>query len=275
MADWIAINGEAIYSTRPWLVHGEGPVRAKGGNFKEDFAYTAKDIRFTTKGDGTLYAFVMGWPAERQVTIRSLAKLPGVTGQITGVTLLGSSAQLKWTHDTNGLKIQLPDQKPCDFAVAFKIVGEDLRGFKPELAVPTPSAVVQPDAPGKYTLAPDTADLHGDLKEETRGGQANIGFWDSPKDWASWKVNFKQPGKFKVTAGCATVHSGVSISVEAAGQKLTGKVPATGAWEKSEEFAVGTIEIKQAGEQTVSVRPSDAQTWKAINMRTIILTPEK
>ena len=62
MADWIAINGEAIYGTRPWLIHGEGPVRAKGGNFKEDFAYTAKDIRFTTKGDGTLYAFVMGWP---------------------------------------------------------------------------------------------------------------------------------------------------------------------------------------------------------------------
>ena len=87
-------------------------------------------------------------------------------------------------------------------------------------------------------------------------------------------MNFKQPGKFKVTAGCATVHSGVSITVEAAGQKLTGKVPATGAWEKFEEFAVGTIEIKQAGEQAVSVRPSDAQTWKAINLRSIVLALE-
>src|SRR4051794_2843187 len=47
MATWIAINGEGIYETRAWLIHGEGPVRAKGGNFKEDFAYTAKDIRFT------------------------------------------------------------------------------------------------------------------------------------------------------------------------------------------------------------------------------------
>ena len=64
MADWIAINGEAIYGTRPWLIYGEGPVRAKGGHFKEDFAYTAKDIRFTTKGDGTLYAFALGWPEE-------------------------------------------------------------------------------------------------------------------------------------------------------------------------------------------------------------------
>ena len=197
-----------------------------------------------------------------------------MTGKITGVTLLGSSGELKWTHDADGLTIQLPDQKPCDYAVALKITGEDLRGFKPELAVPTPSAIVLPDASGKYTLAPDTADLHGNLKEETQGGQSNIGFWDSPKDWASWKVNVKQPGKFKVTAGCATVHSGVSVVVEAAGQKLTGKVPATGAWEKFEELTLGTIEIKQAGEQVVSIRPGDAQTWKAINLRSIVLTPE-
>jgi len=274
MADWIAINGEAIYGTRPWLTHGEGPVRAKGGNFKEDFAYTAKDIRFTTKGDGTLYAFVMGWPTEGQVTIRSLARLSGVTGKITSVTLLGHSGVLKWTHDTDGLTIQRPEQKPCDYAAAFKITGEDLRGFKPELAVPTPSAIVQPDAAGKYTLAPDTADLHGNLKEESRGGRPNIGFWDSPKDWASWKVNFKQPGKFKVSADCATVHSGVSIVVEAAGQKLTGQVPATGAWEKFGESAVGTIEIQQAGEQVVSLRPSDAKTWKAINLQRVVLAPE-
>jgi alpha-L-fucosidase len=148
MADWIAINGEGIYGTRPWLIHGEGPVRVKGGNFREDFAYTAKDIRFTTKGDNTLYAFVMGWPAEGQVTIRSLAKLPGVTGKITDVTLLGYSSQLKWTHNTNGLTIQLPAQKPCDFAVAFKIAGQDLRGFKPEQAAPTASAVVRTPANG-------------------------------------------------------------------------------------------------------------------------------
>jgi hypothetical protein len=37
---------------------------------------------------------------------------------------------------------------------------------------------------------------------------------------------------------------------------------------------VGTIEIRQAGEQVVSVRPSDAQTWKAINLRRIVLVPE-
>ena len=37
LADWTAVNGEAIYGTRPWLVFGEGPTQAKGGAFKENF----------------------------------------------------------------------------------------------------------------------------------------------------------------------------------------------------------------------------------------------
>ena len=163
--------------------------------------------------------------------------------------------------------------KPCDYAVAFKIAGEDLRGFKPEQAVPTAGAVVQPDAAGRYVLAPDTVDLHGSLREETRGGQLNIGFWDNGKDWASWKVNVKQPGKFNVTASCATVHPGSSLTVEAAGQKLMSNVPQTGAWDKFQEMDMGTLEFKQAGEQAVNVRPSDPQTWKAINLRQVTLTP--
>ncbi|MGC9037069.1 MAG: alpha-L-fucosidase, partial [Verrucomicrobiia bacterium] len=65
MAKWISVNGEAIYDTRPWLVYGEGKTRARGGSFREDFKYTASDIRFTTKGN-TLYAFAMGLPENRE-----------------------------------------------------------------------------------------------------------------------------------------------------------------------------------------------------------------
>jgi len=136
MASWIAINGEAIYGTRPWLVHGEGPVRAQGGHFKEDFAYTAKDLRFTSKGDQTLYVLALGWPDDRKLVIRALAKASGVTGKIDQVDLLGHPGPLKWTHDDAGLAVDLPDRKPCDYAVALKISGANLRGFKPEAGGP-------------------------------------------------------------------------------------------------------------------------------------------
>ena len=54
-------------------------------------------------------------------------------------------------HDAEGLTVELPDKKPCNYAVALKLSGEDLRGFKPELAVPAAS-LVQPDASGSLTL---------------------------------------------------------------------------------------------------------------------------
>ena len=133
MAEWIAINGEAIYETRPWLVHGEGPVRARGGHFKEDFAYTAKDIRFTSKGDHTLYAFALGWPAEKKLLIRSLIRFPGVAGKIAAIELLGHQGPLKWTEGADGLSIDLPDQKPCDYAVASRSAVKTSAGSSPSL----------------------------------------------------------------------------------------------------------------------------------------------
>ena len=271
MAKWIAINGEAIYETRPWLIHGEGPVRAKGGHFGEDFAYSAKDIRFTMKGDKTLYAFAMGWPADGKLVIRSLARFPEVTGKITGVSLLGYAGQVKWTHDADGLAVQLPAEKPCDYAVALKITGEDLRGFKPELAVP-PVQAIQPDNAGNYALGAEDAEMHGDVKTEAPGGQPNVGFWDKAGDWVSWKVKFKEPGSFKVSASCATASGESALAVEIGDQKVEAKVPATGAWDKFSTVEMGVIEVKQAGDQTVKVRPRDAQVWKAVNLRWVKLT---
>ena len=122
MADWIAVNGEAIYGTRPWTVFGEGPVRAEGGAFKEDAAFTAQDVRFTTKGD-TLYAFALGWPA-KGLTIRALAtSSTGAAGRVTDVRLLGHDGRIEWTQDASGLKIAVPERRPCDHAVAFAIRG--------------------------------------------------------------------------------------------------------------------------------------------------------
>lgn len=269
MATWIAINGEGIYATRPWLVHGEGKVKAKGGHFQEDYKYSAGDIRFTTKGD-VLYAFAMGWPTDGKVVIRSLAKFPGVTGKIEKIALLGGG-DVKFTHDDQALTVQLPEQKPCDYAICLKITGQDLRGFKPELAVPQ-AAAVEADAKGNFALMPDDAELNGNLKTEAQGGQPNIGFWDSANDSASWKVNFKSAGIFKVTASCATVHAQSAFVIEAAEKTLEGKAAPTGAWDKFATVEVGTIEIAQSGSQVVKIRPRDAQSWKAINLRWVKLT---
>ncbi|MFO0890339.1 MAG: alpha-L-fucosidase [Isosphaeraceae bacterium] len=279
MASWIAINGEAIFETRPWLVHGEGPVRARGGHFKEDFGYTARDIRFTASRSGdTLYAFVMGWPSEGKVTIRSLGKYPGVTAAIRSVELLGHRGPIRVAHEADGLVVTLPDRKPCDHAVALKIRGDSLRGFKPELAAPIPAAapvVVEPDGAGVLALRANDAVLHGDqIAVEEKGGQSNIGFWDRPEDHASWKIRAK-PGTYRLTASCAAVAGDAIAVVELGGQAVELHPPATGDWARFAESAGGPVEISGAGEQEVKVRARDARSWRAINLRWIKLTPER
>jgi alpha-L-fucosidase len=154
MAQWIAVHGEAIYGTRPWLVYGEGAVRYKGGHFGEDFRYTAKDIRFTTRGP-TLYAIALGWPADGKLVVRSLA---APAGKLTAVSLLGHSGQVKWEQTGEGLIVAMPDKKTSEIACALRITGEDLK----PAPIPEASAVVSADAKGNFTLSPDDAELHGD-----------------------------------------------------------------------------------------------------------------
>jgi len=126
LADWTAVNGEAIYGTRPWRVFGEGAVRAKGGAFRENMTYSAKDIRFTTKGQ-TLYAIALGWPDEGKMVIKSLAKTADPEqNKITKVELLGHSERLMFDQTADGLVVKLPEEKLSDLTCALRITGDDL-----------------------------------------------------------------------------------------------------------------------------------------------------
>ena len=120
MAAWMAVNGEAIHGTRPWKIFGEGPTVAAAGHFKEDTAYTAADIRFTTKNDA-LYAITLGTPAG-EVHIKSLGRVGHLTDPaVASVRLLGSEDKLVWSQDTDALVIKLPPKLPTAFASAFQI----------------------------------------------------------------------------------------------------------------------------------------------------------
>ncbi|HEX4053095.1 MAG TPA: alpha-L-fucosidase [Tepidisphaeraceae bacterium] len=126
LADWMDVNRQCIFGTRPWTVFGEGPfvteptTRAKRF-YEPHIQYTAQDIRFTTTGD-TLYAIALAWPTDGKLTIKSLATgSPDFAGKIAYVRLLGVMGTLKYSRDASGLTINVPEKKPCDYAYAFKI----------------------------------------------------------------------------------------------------------------------------------------------------------
>jgi alpha-L-fucosidase len=125
ITQWMEVNSEGIYETRPWKIYGEGPSTKAGiktGNFNEDKQkdLTAEDVRFTVKGS-TLYAFVMGWP-DKLVNISALGLgSPQNPGKIQKVELLGSKSDLKWKQNEAGLNVEMPAEKISDVAVTLKV----------------------------------------------------------------------------------------------------------------------------------------------------------
>ena len=123
IGEWLRINGEAIYGTRPWQIFGEGPTEVAEGSFTDTkrSPFTGNDFRFTKKGD-VLYAIALAWPGEEAV-IRSLsASSPYGPTDIIWISMLGYPDPLAWEQDEQALRIKTPPAKPCQHAYVFKIV---------------------------------------------------------------------------------------------------------------------------------------------------------
>ncbi len=126
LTDWMQVNGEAIYATRPWKVFGEGPDMVKSGSFQGGSVSKLgpKDIRFTrNKANTVVYALVLGWPKSPFV-VQSLGTAAATKpGKIGHVQLLGTQEKVQWKQQAAGLQIELPAHyhPQVDYAAALKI----------------------------------------------------------------------------------------------------------------------------------------------------------
>ncbi len=118
---WLAINGDAIYGTRPWRLYGEGPTKVAAGSFHDtDTAkYTPEDFRFTTKGED-VYAIGLAWPTSGEAVIHALAKTVG-SEPVQSVALLGGDTNLRFEQRADGLHVQLPAQAPAKYAYVLRL----------------------------------------------------------------------------------------------------------------------------------------------------------
>ena len=123
--EWMDVNGEAIYGTRPWKTFGEGPLaetsnplNAQGFNEKNN--YSAADIRFAQRGD-TVFAFTLRYPEAETCTIKSFGTASEhYSGKVKSITMPGHGS-VEFTQGAEGLTINLPEAKVNKLAATFAI----------------------------------------------------------------------------------------------------------------------------------------------------------
>ncbi len=106
LGQWLAVNGEGIFDTRPW-------VRSAASD------PGAPQTRFTQKG-GSVYAFLESYPASQTFTI------PGVlAAEGTRVRVLGSTADSQWQQRGRDLAVSAPAMSANrEFALGVRITPE-------------------------------------------------------------------------------------------------------------------------------------------------------
>jgi alpha-L-fucosidase len=104
---WLQQNGEGIYGTRPWK-------RAEG-----ETADGLK-VRFTQK-DGAVYAFLLGEPKGRVVTIKDLRLKDGA--EVSVLEGAGIKASATWKQDGTNVVLTLPEKLLAKYAYGMKMVG--------------------------------------------------------------------------------------------------------------------------------------------------------
>ncbi|KAF2888161.1 hypothetical protein ILUMI_18011 [Ignelater luminosus] len=159
MGEWLSINGDGIYGTKPWIHQNETNINVW---------YTAKDP--------AVYAIVSFWPNGNLLELKMVRDL--FENEAAVVTLLGHSGQLKWETSGDSVKFHFPDKATVKSRWAW-VLKIEVNTFKYE---PTWESLDTRPLPQWYDDAKFGIFLHW--------GVYSVPSFGSEWFWKSWKGKF-------------------------------------------------------------------------------------
>jgi alpha-L-fucosidase len=185
---WLKVNGEAVYTSRPFEIYGENTVRY-------------------TRNNGYVYATVLDWK-DSVIILKALHTGGSTIGKISKVELLGSDVAMNFVQDDNGLTVT-PDKAVLPLT---GIVDQSLASGSRVLRITHDKGWFNDDDPG--VVSPGwlrqcnlgTGDFNNDLTlSETTGDVWSSSFIGksisviAPKEKRAGKIEIKIDGRTRAT----------------------------------------------------------------------------
>ncbi|KAH9508466.1 hypothetical protein Btru_055281 [Bulinus truncatus] len=108
MGEWLGVNGEGIYATKPWS--------HKNDSVNPDVWYTSKK----TQNGTDVYVVVLQWPSGQRLILADPRP-----SEDTVVTMLGYPGSFKWASVLSNMVVSIPsipiNKLPCKWAWIFKL----------------------------------------------------------------------------------------------------------------------------------------------------------
>lgn len=260
VGDWLKINGEAIYGTRPWRVSGEGPRMYGDRGYYYEYCSAPQtnsiDVRYTQK-DGKLYAICLNWPGDGFSFDKIQVK--GKTDKAK-VTLIGHG-EVEYTVEGEKLSISRMDVKendmPFKHAYVLKIEGFDLEA--------DPFSKLE-----ALKLDGDNATTTGHIQKRDLGivegevHKVGLQSWHNPWDKAYWLVNVKVPGDYLVRGEFATRFHPARMMLSNGEDILKFSTEPSQTWGESILKDYGVLSFTKTGLYRIELRAQDYEKFPGI-----------
>ena len=257
---WLDLNGEAIYTTRPTHLWGEGPTPVKNwlSVDKNLPAFTSSDIRYTTR-DSSLYAIIMRLP-NKVAHLLALRTEAGIfSGEISQVEILGCSEPVRWTRDALGLHITLPESVKTrpngDSGIALKITG--LKSLARD-------GIVRPLSDGTVQLNCWEAKIQGQ-RLAPMDYEPALSHWENPTEFPRWDFVCPSPGRYEIQASYTSDKGSSIAKIHTPWGVLDWNIAKTNDDKNFKLVSIGSVEVSKAGQYSLSVQPITGG-WKPIKL---------